>query len=417
MKSKHPSDLFGCDICDRTFSRRADLSRHLDVHLGIKYHCSGCGRGFGRLYLLMKHQKSCHLFASTVPAPPTAPTIVAITPVTPLNLGADTQNRSYMDAFTEQKVKLAWIESSTPAIPLDQAIKALCGPDHLYVSQQETTTVQPLRKRRRTYEEELDNEVARLTHLLDQPEAPKPQPSATATTAVSVTPPALGLMNNAQEDLPYHLTTMDGPGASPTTLGSMPVGLPLPTDSEFWGELGLDSPITLPSLGTTPTTSSPAPGHSPNLSEDLELSEDSNQEEQDWKGLSPDSPTSGPAESPQFSPASGPDSPITSTNLSPTLITFTSRRAPIEVPTVPLPNCNKLTGSEIKVAYKVHELQQSLKLLEAIGKRFDVSSDLPKINKILREFATFSRCYTLYYDVHWLDADVSTEYFSDEDKD
>ena len=52
-------------------------------------------------------------------------------------------------------------------------------------------------------------------------------------------------------------------------------------------------------------------------------------------------------------------------------------------------------------------------LIEAITDRFNVSSDMVKINKILKECEVFSRYYTLYYDIEWIDSDSEIVYESD----
>ncbi|ORX83048.1 hypothetical protein BCR32DRAFT_185095, partial [Anaeromyces robustus] len=47
---------FICQLCDKTFRRRFDLTRHSNSHNIIKpYHCSRCLRGFARSDSCLRH--------------------------------------------------------------------------------------------------------------------------------------------------------------------------------------------------------------------------------------------------------------------------------------------------------------------------------------------------------------------------
>ena len=64
----------------------------------------------------------------------------------------------------------------------------------------------------------------------------------------------------------------------------------------------------------------------------------------------------------------------------------------------------------------MHELKQAVVLVDAISQRFDITSDMRAINKILKEMEQFTRAYTLYYDIDWVDSDTDTVYVSEDDE-
>ncbi|KAI8377783.1 uncharacterized protein BYT42DRAFT_496899 [Radiomyces spectabilis] len=56
---------FICHLCDRPFSRKHDLHRHVRVHTGAKpYQCPCCQKSFGRTDALKRHlrlEDACRL--------------------------------------------------------------------------------------------------------------------------------------------------------------------------------------------------------------------------------------------------------------------------------------------------------------------------------------------------------------------
>ena len=60
MDRKKKKLPFACDKCSSSFTKKGDLTRHIDcVHLGIQYHCDKCGMGFSRGYRRDKHFRTC----------------------------------------------------------------------------------------------------------------------------------------------------------------------------------------------------------------------------------------------------------------------------------------------------------------------------------------------------------------------
>ncbi|KPP79164.1 hypermethylated in cancer 2 protein-like, partial [Scleropages formosus] len=63
---------YRCAVCERDFSQRGSLNRHLRSHLGVRpYSCPRCPMTFSRQYRVLEHlrvhQRSCHGFQRTGP--------------------------------------------------------------------------------------------------------------------------------------------------------------------------------------------------------------------------------------------------------------------------------------------------------------------------------------------------------------
>ncbi|KAL4640879.1 hypothetical protein GN956_G11689 [Arapaima gigas] len=63
---------YKCTVCERAFSQRGSLNRHLRSHLGVRpYPCPRCPMTFSRQYRVLEHlrvhQRSCHSFQRTGP--------------------------------------------------------------------------------------------------------------------------------------------------------------------------------------------------------------------------------------------------------------------------------------------------------------------------------------------------------------
>ena len=52
-------EKFKCDTCDKSYTKRANLKRHQDVHKERHYSCKICGKQFGRRDILKSHYSKC----------------------------------------------------------------------------------------------------------------------------------------------------------------------------------------------------------------------------------------------------------------------------------------------------------------------------------------------------------------------
>ena len=54
-------EQFSCDICEKTFSRKGSLGRHIEgVHKGTHYNCDICNKVYLRQDTLKEHKKREH---------------------------------------------------------------------------------------------------------------------------------------------------------------------------------------------------------------------------------------------------------------------------------------------------------------------------------------------------------------------
>ena len=59
-KDKHYGRPFQCEVCGKAFNEQFNLKKHFDgEHLGNKGHiCEGCGQGFYKKSVMIKHQNT-----------------------------------------------------------------------------------------------------------------------------------------------------------------------------------------------------------------------------------------------------------------------------------------------------------------------------------------------------------------------
>ncbi len=53
-KCKKPGE-FQCDRCEKSYSRQCDLTRHMDVHINLRFKCDKCGKGFATRPEMREH--------------------------------------------------------------------------------------------------------------------------------------------------------------------------------------------------------------------------------------------------------------------------------------------------------------------------------------------------------------------------
>ena len=51
---------FNCETCGKTFKKRSDKNRHMQIHKGIKFPCKMCNKSFSRKDNLVAHISAVH---------------------------------------------------------------------------------------------------------------------------------------------------------------------------------------------------------------------------------------------------------------------------------------------------------------------------------------------------------------------
>ena len=52
--------MFNCTVCDKVFTVKRNLTRHIKTHEGGEFACSVCPKSFNRRDSLIKHSKKTH---------------------------------------------------------------------------------------------------------------------------------------------------------------------------------------------------------------------------------------------------------------------------------------------------------------------------------------------------------------------
>ena len=60
INTQHRVKRFPCTLCDKTYSKRAALKTHMDVHGEPKFACQFCTKKFHRKEVLYTHEKMKH---------------------------------------------------------------------------------------------------------------------------------------------------------------------------------------------------------------------------------------------------------------------------------------------------------------------------------------------------------------------
>ena len=129
---EHPKHWYICHhpACRKPFKRKQDWARHMDVHLGITYHCAFCQISFTRESSVKKHQETCKMRDKSKDLTQEDATILDVTQVKPIQIGIS-QEKSYTDKPPKiAKIqKTAWVATGQ-CKSTSKAIKILTRYEH-----------------------------------------------------------------------------------------------------------------------------------------------------------------------------------------------------------------------------------------------------------------------------------------------